>query len=47
VRAAAHRLWTPGSPTTPNKKMLRGYAFAKVNDQWDFVAFAGSEKPYE
>lgn len=47
VRAVAHTLWTPGSPTTPKKELLQGYAFSKVNDQWHCVGTSGSEKPYE
>jgi hypothetical protein len=47
VRAVAHTLWTPGSPTTPKKELLQGYAFAKVNGQWQCVGTSGSDKPYE
>jgi hypothetical protein len=47
VRAVAHTLWTPGSPTTPKKKLLQGYAFAKVNGQWHCAATCGNQKPYE
>jgi hypothetical protein len=47
VRAVAHTLWTPGSPTAPKTELLQGYAFAKENDQWHCVATIGDERPYE
>jgi hypothetical protein len=47
VRAVAHTLWTPESPTIPKDELLQGYAFEKVNDGWSCVATYGDEKPYE
>jgi hypothetical protein len=38
VRAVVHTLWSPGSPTISNKKLLEGYAFEKIDDEWRFVA---------
>ncbi len=47
ARAVAHTLWAPGSPTTPKRKLLQGYAFAKENDDWHCAGFSGDVKAYE
>jgi hypothetical protein len=47
VRAVAHVLWTPGSPTTPAEELRQGYAFQRRDGRWQYVATAGSEAPYE
>ena len=28
-------------------EMLQGYAFAQVNDRWQYVASSGDRRPYE
>jgi hypothetical protein len=33
--------------TAPKREMLQGYAFAKVNDRWQYVASSGDRRPYE
>jgi hypothetical protein len=38
VRAVVHTLWSPGSPTMPNKKLLDGYAFTRTNNDWRFIS---------
>lgn len=46
-QAAIHTVWTPGSPTTPRKKVTRLYGFRKTRDYWECTATAGDESPYE
>jgi hypothetical protein len=46
-QAAIHTLWTPGSPTTPDRKRLRLYGFRKADDQWKCTATQGDETSYE
>jgi len=43
ARAVIHTLWSPGSPTAPNKKLLKGYAFQRSGNKWCFVATSGSK----
>ena len=40
-RAVVHTLWTPGSPTMPKEKFLKGYAFKKINGNWRYAATSG------
>ena len=47
VRAVVHALWTPGSPTTPQRRFLQGYAFKKVDSNWQSVAIYGGEAPFD
>ena len=47
VRAVAHALWIPGSPTCPKGQFLQGYAFAKEKGRWSWVATSGEQTPYE
>ena len=36
-----------GSPTTPKRKLLQGYAFAKEKGEWHCAGFSGDVKAYE
>jgi hypothetical protein len=47
VRAVAHTVWTPGSPTAPQEELLQGYAFKQVGGDWKCAAVAGREDAYK
>ena len=46
-RAVIHALWTPGSPTTPKKKLTQAYGFEKTDGKWRLSAAFGDKRPYE
>lgn len=47
VRAVVHTLWMPGSPTTPKDEFLQGYAFKKVDGDWQCAAVTRRQGPYD
>jgi hypothetical protein len=46
-RAVVHTLWTPGSPTTPRKKLLRAYGFMKAASGWECTSTSGRGEEFE
>ncbi len=47
ARSVIHTLWTPGSPTRPNEKLLQAYAFEKQEESWTSSATFGEDAVYE
>lgn len=37
-QAAVHTIWTPGAPTTPDKKAVQFYGFRKQDSVWQLTA---------
>ncbi len=46
-RAVVHALWTPGSPTIPNIKLIQAYGFLKNDGQWVCTSTYGKNRAYE
>jgi hypothetical protein len=40
-QAAVHTIWTPGSPTVPDREALQLYGFRKIDNQWRCTAASG------
>jgi hypothetical protein len=46
-RAVVHAIWTPGSPTIPDAKLLQAYGFVKKDSEWDCTSTFGKDNAYE
>ncbi len=47
ARAVVHALWTPGSPTIPDTRLLQAYGFLKNDTRWVCTSTFGKDKAYE